>query len=106
MDTAPRHVANTRLRYTPAENIIAELAWNHVGSYYTDPENQHEYDGHDIVDLRTSWDITPQMTVSGRINNLFDEAYAERADYTSFSGDRYFPGRPRNYMVSLVYRWE
>ena len=106
MDTAPRHVANTQLRYTPTETITAELAWQHMGSYYTDPENAHKYDGHDVVDLRTSWDINPVLTVYGRINNLFDEAYAERADYTSFSGDRYFPGRPRNYMVSLVYRWE
>lgn len=106
MDTAPRHVANTQLRYTPTETITAELAWQHMGSYYTDPENAHKYDGHDVVDLRTSWDISPALTVYGRINNLFDEAYAERADYTSFSGDRYFPGRPRNYMISLVYRWE
>jgi hypothetical protein len=34
------------------------------------------------------------MQFNIRVNNLIDKAYAERADYTSFSQDRYFPARP------------
>ena len=40
-----------------------------------------------------------------RIINLTDETYAERVDYTSFTGDRYFPGKPRNAMLSASYTW-
>jgi len=40
-----------------------------------------------------------------RIINVTNKAYAERADYTSFTGDRYFPGKPRNAMISASYSW-
>jgi len=57
------------------------------------------------VNLRSSWQLTPELTLYARVNNLLDTAYAERADFTSFGGDRYFPGRPRNYMLSATYSW-
>ena len=37
--------------------------------------------------------------------NVTDVQYAERADYTSFSGDRYFPSAPRSLFVDIEYRW-
>jgi hypothetical protein len=33
--------------------------------------------------------------------NLLDVDYAERADYTSFAGDRYFVGEPRSLYVTV-----
>lgn len=105
MDTAPRTVGNVRLGWQPLTTMRAELEWAHMSRYYTDPENLHEYAGHDILSLRGSWEVNDAMQVTARINNLLDTAYAERADYTSFGGDRYFPGRPRNLSVSLNYQW-
>ena len=106
IDTAPHTVIDARLTWQPLEAFSADVEWYSVSSYFTDPENLHSYDGHDLVNLRSRWQITPALAVFGRINNLFDTDYAERADYTSFSGDRYFPGRPRNVMFSIVYSWE
>ncbi|MDX1727687.1 MAG: TonB-dependent receptor, partial [Pseudoalteromonas tetraodonis] len=65
----------------------------------------HEYQGHDILSLRGQWQISPHLLLSARIINLTDTAYAERADYTSFTGERYFPGKPRNAMISATYNW-
>ncbi|MEC9260405.1 MAG: TonB-dependent receptor [Pseudomonadota bacterium] len=105
IDTAPNTIADVRIGYNFTPQVRVELELNHVGEYYTDPENLHEYEGHELVNLRTSWQITPEFTLYARVNNLLDNAYAERADFTSFGGDRYFPGRPRNYMLSATYSW-
>ncbi|QJR82777.1 TonB-dependent receptor [Alteromonas pelagimontana] len=105
IDTSPNLISNIRLGWDMSDATRVELEWNHVSQYYTDPENLHEYEGHDLLNLRASWAITPALTAFARVNNLTDEAYAERADFTEFGGDRYFPGRPRNVMVSLNYRW-
>ena len=103
IDTAPKVLFNTRLSYDVTEEIQAQLEWQHVSSYYTDAENLNEYDGHDLVHGRISWDVTNSITLYARINNILDTEYAERADYTSFSGPRYFPGRPRNFMLSASF---
>lgn len=106
IDSAPRSVFDIRLAYAVSPSAKVEAEWYHTGSYYTDPENQHEYEGHDIVNVRASWDLSQALTIYGRVNNVFDTAYAERADFTSFTAERYFPGRPRNFMFSLIYRWD
>ena len=103
IDTAPKVLFNTRLSYDVTEEIQAQLEWQHVSSYYTDAENLNEYDGHDLVHGRISWDVTNSITLYARVNNILDTEYAERADYTSFSGPRYFPGRPRNFMLSASF---
>ena len=45
------------------------------------------------LNLRARWQLTQRVDLFARIINLTDTAYAERADFTGFSGDRYFPGK-------------
>jgi len=101
VDTAPRHFGAAQLGWTIAEGARAELEWQHMGSYYTDPENRHRYGGHDVLHLRGSWQLSPRLTLSARLLNILDTKYAERADFTSFGGDRYFPGEPRSLYLVL-----
>lgn len=105
IDTAPRNIANFQINWQATNNTVLALEWHHVSDYFTDPENLHSYAGHDLVNLRAAWQVTEQLKLTARINNLTDTAYAERADYTSFTGDRYFPGRPRNVMLSASFAW-
>ena len=105
IDTAPRNIANLDLTWQALNNTQLALQWHRVGNYYTDPENLNKYQGHDVLSLRAQWQVTNNLEVLARIINLTDEAYAERADYTSFTGDRYFPGKPRNAMLSATYTW-
>lgn len=100
IDTAPKLQLNARLSYDVTDTIRAQLEWQHVDDYFTDAENANEYEGHDLLHARVSYGITSDITVSARINNLLDADYADRADFTTFSGPRYFPGRPRNFMLS------
>ncbi len=105
IDSAPRTLANTRLGWDISDSSRLELEWQHVGRYYTDPDNLHSYEGHDVFHLRGRTELDNNLIVSARILNIADTNYAERADFTSFGGARYFPGMPRHFMMSVQYQW-
>ncbi|MEK9824153.1 MAG: TonB-dependent receptor [Gammaproteobacteria bacterium] len=100
IDTAPSTLGAARLHWQTHEDLNVELEWVHVGSYYQDPQNQHEYEGHDLLHLRTHWRLSERTLLSARIMNLTDEDYAERADY-GFGNDRYFIGTPLSVFLGI-----
>lgn len=69
----------------------------------TDAANLHEYEGHTLVHSRFVYLYRSNLRQIIRVHNLFDEDYAERADFNAFGGDRYFPGLPRQIYISLEY---
>jgi len=94
IDTAPKNLANTRLRWLPTANTSLELEWLHMGDYYLDPANEHKYEGHDLWQLRGALQLNSHVNLFARIENLTDEKYASRADY-AFGSYRFFGGQPR-----------
>ncbi len=100
VDTAPDSLVHMRATVTPSEGVEAEIEWRHVGSYFTNPGNTAKYPGHDIFVLRGRYDVTDAVTLFGRVDNLFDRRYADRADF-AFGNERYFPGRPRTLFFGL-----
>ena len=100
VDGAPETLANTRLRYKYNERTYLNFDWEHVGSYFMDASNSAEYDGHNIFAVTADYVLSGQSRLSLRIDNLFDEAYAKRADKW-FGKDRYFPGEGRRFMARL-----
>jgi outer membrane receptor protein involved in Fe transport len=106
IDTAPRTIANVRLGYNFADDLARlELEWVHMGSYETDAANLHSYAGHDLLNLRAEYTVTENLSVFGRLSNLLDTRYADRADYSNFSGDRYFPGEDRAIYAGATVRF-
>ncbi len=103
VDTAPRHVNTARIDWRPLDTVSTELEWVGVGRYYVDAANAHEYEGHDLLNLRLAWNATANWTGIVRVNNLTDRDYADRADY-AFGNYRYFPGRDRTVFVEVNYR--
>ena len=101
VDTAPRRFGNLRLSWQATSAITTELEWVNMGKYYTRPENTTEYEGHDLFNLRTNWNVNPDLRVALNILNVFDEDYAERADWTTFNGNRYFVGQPVRAFLSV-----
>lgn len=101
IDTAPRHFGSMQLTWKPADNIRAELEWVHMGAYYLDPENRHKYDGHDYLNLRAEFQFTDSYGFFLRLTNLANTKYAERADFTTFTDERYFPGRSRSLYMGV-----
>jgi iron complex outermembrane receptor protein len=105
IDTSPAHFGSVQLRKDLTINerpasLELEAAW--VDRYFIDPNNQHEYPGHELFNLRGSWFVSDQLKATLTITNLLDKGYAERADY-GFGNYRYFVGEPRSAMIGLYY---
>ncbi len=101
VDTAPEWLAGARLDYTPLPALRLQLEWTHVGEYELDPANDHQYEGHDLFALRGFYELPGgHHRLAVRVTNLFDTAYAERADY-AFGNFRYFPGAGRR----IYFEW-
>ncbi len=105
IDTAPRRMSSVKLNWQPTLKNSIELEWLAMGSYYTNITNQNRYDGHDLLHLRIQHRVSDNLSLRFRINNLTDKDYAERADFSTFAGDRYFIGEPRSFYgeISLNY---
>ncbi len=93
VDTAPRQLHVLRLGYA-GEALRGELEWLVVGDYWTNAANTNRYPGHEVANLRLHWQQVGPFRLSLRVTNLFDRAYADRADF-AFGNARYFPGRGR-----------
>ncbi|WP_375207100.1 TonB-dependent receptor [Hyphococcus sp.] len=103
VDSAPRVMANTRLLWKPVDRLTAEAEWVSMGSYFTDAANDHEYDGHNVLNLRAEAGLTDALAAFITVRNVTNELYAERADF-AFGEDRYFPGETRTLGFGLRYR--
>ena len=100
IDTAPKHLANVRFGWKPTQSSNVELEWLHMGEYFLDPANEHEYAGHDLLQLRGSVQVNNNINVFARIENLTDEKYASRADF-AFGDYRFFGGQSRALHVGV-----
>ena len=97
IDTAPRWQGSAHALYQPTERTSVEIEWTYSGKYFLDPQNAHQYAGHNVINVRaqqnyTNWELAAQLT------NLTDRRIADRADY-GFGSYRYFVGEGRG--VSL-----
>jgi outer membrane receptor protein involved in Fe transport len=94
MPEAPHTIANTKLGYSFTDRIRAELEWVHMGSYYLDNADTHSYGGHEVFNLRANARLTDWLHLHGKILNVTNRAYADRAAITTTGIDQYFPGNP------------
>ena len=92
VDMAPNRFGNLRLNWQITPSLNSELEWVMMGDYVTNPENTAEYGGHNLLNLRSLYQLDEELSFSLNILNLTNEKYAERADWTTFTGNRYFPG--------------
>jgi outer membrane receptor protein involved in Fe transport len=100
VDTAPRQVHNLGLdfRFTDAWDAALDVAF--VDRYFLDAANTAAYPGHTVANLRVGWRPNDDLRASLRVDNVFDTAYADRADF-AFGNYRYFPARDRALFLSV-----
>ena len=103
IDTSPKLMANLIWDLNLRGDTSLSFEIEYMSSYYTDAANLHEYEGHTLYHTRFNRDLTPSLKGFIRIDNILDKAYAERADFNAFGGDRYFPGLPRELYLGLEY---
>ncbi|MFT4768510.1 MAG: iron complex outermembrane receptor protein [Glaciecola sp.] len=106
IDTAPRQFGSARVGLDVSlqnnRSLRTELEWVHMGSYYLEPNNLHEYEGHELLNLRMALALGKGFSTSLRVTNLLNEEYAERADF-GFGAYRYFVGESRGVFVEFAY---
>ncbi len=103
IDTAPKLMANLLWDLNLNNNSSLVFEVEHMSSYYTDAANLHKYEGHILYHARYNQKLSESLKTYLRIDNISDKAYAERADFNAFGGDRYFPGLPREIYIGLEY---
>jgi len=105
MERAPRQHGTARLTWTPSalEGVLLGADWTRVGGYWTDPENQNRYEGHELLGVRFELPLAGGADLVGRVSNLADARYAEYVSHHAFRGAEYRPGAPRT--VNLGVRW-
>lgn len=102
MDTAPEWMGSAQLQFTPSSDWLFELEAVYMDEHYIDVENENSYDGHTVWNATASWQVNESLNTRVKIQNLTDERYAERADF-SFGSYRYFTGENRGVFVELRY---
>jgi len=101
VDTAPKVFGSVLIDWQLSERLKTEWELQHLGAYYLDPSNQTKYPGHSLLNARASYRVDQAWTLSMRALNLADRRYAERADFTTFTDERYFPGEPRSIFAEI-----
>jgi iron complex outermembrane receptor protein len=107
MEEAPREIGHVTASYAPGFLGGAKVLvdWTRIGRYWMDAENTHEYEGHDVVDVRLNYPVGRGLALFGKLVNVTDERFAEGATYTEARGEEYAPGLPRTVYVGLQYTW-
>ena len=104
IDTAPKHFGSVQLRgdfFVADKAVTTEFEWLWLAQYWVEPQNQHRYDGHQLLNARASWQVSDTVSTTIVITNLLDEDYAERADF-GFGNYRYFVGEPRSAVLGIT----
>ena len=95
IDSAPARTAFMAFGHQSEPFGAHELSLRYDSGYYLDAENEQRYPGHTVIDWRWRYPLFNQVDLLLQVLNLADRRYAERADYSAFDGQRYFPGQPR-----------
>ena len=103
IDTAPKVQGSMFFNIFPLEKLTLQIEEEYLGKYFTDPANQYSYPGHYLTNFRGFYNLTSKLDINFSILNLLNKRYAERADFSSFSGQRYFPGLPLQWRFGFSY---
>ena len=103
IDTAPKLFGSLFFTLNPIDKLTLQIEEEYMGKYFIDPANDYSYPGHLLTNLRGFYNLTPKLDINFSLMNVFNKRYAERADYSSFSGERYFPGLPIQWRLGLNY---
>jgi len=105
VDTAPGFFGSALLNWQINERTNLEWELQRVNRYYLNPENTSEYPGHTVANARANFDLNQHWGFALRLLNLSDTRYANRADFTTFTDERYFPGEPRSVFAEARYKF-
>ncbi|MEM6602939.1 MAG: TonB-dependent receptor [Pseudomonadota bacterium] len=102
---APTTIGNLVVEYKPKalDGTRFEVEWEHLGEYYVDETNTSEYEGHNLFNFRTAYEINDDVEIYGRLLNITDRRYSvltsRQPSPTSLIN--YRPGNPRTVFAGI-----
>jgi len=95
-----------RLNYSPDKTPGLTMSYEieYVGDYWLDDDNTKTYDGYSITHLKALYEISKQLSINAKINNLTNKVYAENASF-SYGKEKYTPGSPRHFYAGIEYKF-
>jgi len=92
----PSVVANLWVSYAITPALQASAGVRHVGKVYADAANTLTWPGYTLLDLGLRWQISPSVSLVGRVRNATDRLYAANVGTTMA-----YLGPPRSADVAL-----
>ncbi len=102
---SPKWLANLWASYTQVMGLPIELGGGvrYVGDRTGDTAGRLKLNAYTTVNAYVTYNVTPDVAVSLRVDNLTDKAYAQSADV--FYPSQILLGRPRYYQVDISARF-
>ncbi|MDN3640582.1 TonB-dependent receptor [Simiduia curdlanivorans] len=99
---APKHIGNLWLQYRPnwLNGGRIEAEWRHQSPSFIDEANTLSYEGHDLFNLRGSFNLSDELQLYANLLNATDARFAESV---AKWGPTYTPGRPRTLIAGINY---
>lgn len=88
----------------PIGDFSVGASWQLVSHSFDDPANTRRIPGHGVLDLRGSWQASPELALDLKLSNLFDKGYS-RALYQYVEDGRYYGYREQPFGVMLGLTW-
>ncbi len=104
IESAPRVLGNLRLSWKAASTAMVQLEMVKVGAYFMDQLNTQRYNGYALYNLRSTVQLTRDLSMSAQLLNLTNQRYADSASGTGTAA-LYAPGLPRTAYVGLNMRY-
>ncbi|MCC6914959.1 MAG: TonB-dependent receptor [Rhodospirillaceae bacterium] len=79
----PKNAVNVSADYAWPWDISTGVSLRYVGKTFDNAANSFVLPDYTTIDLRVSWDVTENVELYGRIENLFDEVYSTTRNYSS-----------------------
>jgi len=104
MNGAPHWIMHATLIYRPGwiRGLAAALEWQHLSSYYMDPENTSRYTGYELFNARLDYQWK-KWEVWAHLINCGNALYATTAEKNAY-GVTYRPGPVRTLYLGIGYR--
>ncbi|MBV4356383.1 TonB-dependent receptor [Pinibacter aurantiacus] len=103
MAAAPNWLYNTEVWYRPAfvNGLRLGAEWQHVGSYWLDPQNTAKIGSYNVFNVRVAYQYkNAEIWVNAL--NVANTYYAYTASKSAY-GYSYNPGEPRNFNIGVAY---
>lgn len=101
---APERIGNVVLAWAPERlpRLRLEAEWETLGAYWSDETNTGRYGGHDLFNLRASWEIDADWSVFARVQNIGDTLYSTlTSNQVGNPLLEYRPGAPRSVFLGV-----